>query len=134
MVEFLSHITLIVNDLVRSSSLLKKVFEAEEIYNSDVHTFSISKERFFIVGKQWVVLMEGDPLPNRTYNHIAFKVREEDFDSYHKRVINLGLDIKPSRPRVEGEGHSLYFYDYDNHLFEIHTGTLEQRLKAYKNY
>jgi fosfomycin resistance protein FosX len=24
-----------------------------------------------------------------------------------------------------------YFYDYDNHLFELHTGTLEERLARY---
>lgn len=34
---------------------------------------------------------------------------------------------------MEGEGRSLYFYDYDNHLFELHTGTLTERLKRYKN-
>ncbi|EIW18957.1 lactoylglutathione lyase-like lyase [Pelosinus fermentans DSM 17108] len=33
---------------------------------------------------------------------------------------------------MEGEGRSLYFYDYDNHLFELHTGTLTERLKRYK--
>jgi hypothetical protein len=32
---------------------------------------------------------------------------------------------------VAGEGHSLYFYDYDNHMFELHTGTLEERLTRY---
>lgn len=26
-----------------------------------------------------------------------------------------------------------YFYDLDNNLFEIHCGTLEQRLKLYQN-
>lgn len=29
------------------------------------------------------------------------------------------------------EGQSLYLYDFDNHLFELHTGTLEQRLALY---
>ncbi|EPJ43401.1 MAG: glyoxalase/bleomycin resistance protein/dioxygenase [Osedax symbiont Rs2] len=41
------------------------------------------------------------------------------------------MQIKPPRPRVEGEPESLYFYDFDNHLFELHTGTLNQRLKLY---
>lgn len=41
-------------------------------------------------------------------------------------------DLKSPRPRVEGEGQSLYFYDFDNHLFELHTGTLAQRLVRYK--
>ena len=26
----------------------------------------------------------------------------------------------------------LYFYDDDNHLFELHTGTLEERLERYR--
>nr|WP_277871356.1 hypothetical protein [Chroococcidiopsis cubana] len=41
------------------------------------------------------------------------------------------MEIRESRSRVEGEGSSLYFYDYDNHLFELHTGTLAQRLARY---
>nr|EHU9844980.1 FosX/FosE/FosI family fosfomycin resistance thiol transferase [Listeria monocytogenes] len=44
---------------------------------------------------------------------------------------SLGVEIKPERPRVQGEGSSIYFYDFDNHLFELHTGTLEERLKRY---
>jgi len=43
----------------------------------------------------------------------------------------LGVEIGPPRHRVEGEGESLYFYDFDNHLFELHTGTLEERLARY---
>lgn len=41
--------------------------------------------------------------------------------------------MKPPRKRIEGEGHSIYFYDYDNNLLELHTGTLEERLEAYSN-
>ena len=39
--------------------------------------------------------------------------------------------MREGRTRVEGEGRSLYFHDFDNHLFEFHTGTLEQRLATY---
>ena len=31
----------------------------------------------------------------------------------------------------EREGRSLYFYHFDNHLFELHTGTLDERLRSY---
>jgi hypothetical protein len=41
------------------------------------------------------------------------------------------VDIQPPRPRVPGEGASLYFYDFDNHLYELHTGTLDERLARY---
>jgi len=75
--------------------------------------------------------MECDSLSDRTYNHVAFKINDEEFDIYEAKVRALGVDLKPSRPRVEGEGRSLYFYDYDNHLFELHTGTLSERLSRY---
>jgi len=39
--------------------------------------------------------------------------------------------MKSPRPRIDGEGESLYFYDFDNHLFELHSGTLEERLASY---
>jgi fosfomycin resistance protein FosX len=75
--------------------------------------------------------MEGEPLPSRSYNHIAFKVRPESLPEYKRAIDRLGLEMREARPRVEGEGESLYFYDYDNHLFELHTGTLEERLARY---
>lgn len=57
---------------------------------------------------------------------------EEDIASYLVRINELGLESKEDRPRIPGEGRSIYFYDYDNHLFELHTGTLEERLQAYR--
>jgi catechol 2,3-dioxygenase-like lactoylglutathione lyase family enzyme len=47
------------------------------------------------------------------------------------RVRSSGLEVREGRPRVEGEGRSIYFYDDDNHLFEFHSGTLEERLERY---
>jgi catechol 2,3-dioxygenase-like lactoylglutathione lyase family enzyme len=67
----------------------------------------------------------------RSYNHVAFKIPEAQFDRYAARVKRLGVELKPGRSRTDGEGRSLYFYDYDNHLFELHTGTLGQRLARY---
>lgn len=75
--------------------------------------------------------MEGPALTARTYNHIAFRIDDAEFATYRERVTKLGLDIDNDRSRIAGEGRSLYFYDYDNHLFELHTGTLEERLRAY---
>jgi len=75
--------------------------------------------------------MEGESLIDKSYNHVAFKIAEEDYETYATKVRNLGVDVKEDRNRVEGEGRSLYFYDYDNHLFELHTGTLDQRLQRY---
>jgi fosfomycin resistance protein FosX len=76
--------------------------------------------------------MEGESLPSRTYNHVAFKVSDAQLDAARISVIRLGFDMRPPRPRVEGEGQSLYFHDFDNHLFELHTGMLEERLARYR--
>lgn len=129
----LSHITLIVRDLNRTAKLLEAVLHAQEVYSSGSDTFSISKEKFFLVGDLWLCIMEGEPLSDRSYNHIAFRIDEDDLEDCIKRIESAGAEIRLGRPRVEGEGRSVYFFDYDNHLFELHTGSLSERLSAYSN-
>ena len=129
----LSHMTFIVSDLDAMEEILTGVLGARRVYDSGADTFSRSEERFFLVGDDdvWIATMKGDPLPARSYNHVAFKIEDSDFDTFRERIVALGLDLEESRPRVAGEGCSLYFYDRDNHLFELHTGTLAERLTRY---
>ncbi|HEL9613555.1 TPA: FosX/FosE/FosI family fosfomycin resistance thiol transferase [Listeria monocytogenes] len=131
MISGLSHITLIVKDLNKTTAFLQNIFNAEEIYSSGDKTFSLSKEKFFLIAGLWICIMEGDSLQERTYNHIAFQIQSEEVDEYTERIKALGVEMKPERPRAQGEGRSIYFYDFDNHLFELHAGTLEERLKRY---
>lgn len=133
MVEGISHITFVVKDLEKMKHLIVEVLGGEEVYSSGEDTFSISKEKFFLVNGIWIAAMEGDSLTVRTYDHVAFKIRPDELPRYKSAIEQLGLEIRESRSRVEGEGHSIYFYDYDNHLFELHTGTLEDRLKRYSD-
>ncbi|EAG7478088.1 FosX/FosE/FosI family fosfomycin resistance thiol transferase, partial [Listeria monocytogenes] len=123
MISGLSHITLIVKDLNKTTTFLREIFNAEEIYSSGDQTFSLSKEKFFLIAGLWICIMEGDSLQEQTYNHIAFRIQSEEVDEYIERIKSLGVEIKPERPRVEGEGRSIYFYYFDNHLFELHAGT-----------
>jgi len=131
LISGISHMTFIVADLERASMFFTKIFDAKEVYSSGDNTFSLSREKFFLIAGIWVCIMEGQPLAERSYNHVAFKVDESDFDDFVSRIKETGAEIKPERPRVDGEGRSIYFYDFDNHLFELHTGTLEQRLERY---
>jgi fosfomycin resistance protein FosX len=131
MIESLSHITLIVRDIEKMTCILKSVFDAEEIYESRGKNFSLSDEKYFMIGETWVAVMKGEPPVERSYNHIAFKIPESEFDKYVSRIKDLGMEIRPGRNRVDGEFHSVYFYDDDNHLFELHTGTLQDRLMKY---
>ncbi len=132
MIEGLSHITLITRDLERMSAIIEGVLDGREVYSSGQDTFSLSREKFFIVGGHWIAVMEGESLASRTYNHIAFKIPASELEAYRERIARLGLEFRESRPRVEGEGRSVYFYDHDNHLFELHAGTLEERLERYR--
>jgi fosfomycin resistance protein FosX len=130
-IQGLSHLTFIVRDLDKMSAIITSVLGGKEVYSSGDNTFSTSREKFFVAGGIWIAIMEGESLPTRTYNHVAFKVSDEQLDKARLAAEKLGLDIRPPRPRVDGEGQSLYFHDYDNHLFELHTGTLVDRLARY---
>src|ERR1700751_2578804 len=128
MVKGLSHITFIVSDLDRMERLLTTVLDARKVYDSGGHTFPLSREGFFLVGDGaddpdapaaiWIATMEGAPLPSRTYNHVAFKIEETDYERCLAAIQSLGLNVREGRARGDGEGCSIYFHDYDNHLFE----------------
>lgn len=130
-IQGLSHITFIVRDLERMATFLCQGLGAREVYDSHHQNFSLSREKFFLLGGVWLAAMEGAPPARQTYQHVAFKVAESDLPVYTARLQALGVEIRPPRSRVAGEGQSLYVYDFDNHLFELHTGTLEQRLERY---
>ncbi len=130
-IDGISHITFMATDLDRTANLLCQGLGAKEVYDSAGKNFSISREKFFMLGGVWLAVMEGKPV-DRSYRHVAFKVGAADLPALEARLRQLGAEIQPSRPRVEGEGQSLYFYDFDNNLFELHTGTLEQRLERYR--
>jgi catechol 2,3-dioxygenase-like lactoylglutathione lyase family enzyme len=129
----LSHLTFMVHDLKKATLFFETVFDAKEVYSSDKEQFSIAAEKFFLIDDLWIAVMQGEALPTKTYNHVAFKIQESEYDLYLSKIAQLGLEVKAGRERVIGEGNSIYFYDFDNHLFELHTGTLSERLKRYNH-
>ena len=90
-VEGLSHITLITKDLARMSAIIEGALGGREIYSSGDDTFSLSREKFFDVGGLWIAVMEGESLPGRTYNHVAFKIPASSVGEYRDRIERLGL-------------------------------------------
>ncbi|WP_368562372.1 FosX/FosE/FosI family fosfomycin resistance hydrolase [Pseudoxanthomonas sp. UTMC 1351] len=128
----ISHITFIVRDLERMAVLLCQGLGARQVYDSGAHPHSVSPEKFFLLGGIWIAAMQGEPPSERSYQHVAFSVQESDLPDYVAKLSALGVEIRQPRGRIMGEGQSIYFYDFDNHLFELHTGTLEQRLAAYR--
>jgi len=122
MISGINHITFVVKDFERTTVFLEKIFDAKEVYSS-------SAAKYFLINDLWIALNKGDALLERTYNHVAFAIKDTDFDKYVKRIKEVGAEIMDGRVRRDGEGRSIYFYDYDNHLFELHTGSLTERLK-----
>lgn len=127
----ISHITFICHDIVKTAKLFYELFDAIELYSSDGHNFSISCEKFLLIGDLWIALMQGNPI-ERSYNHMAFHVEEDELVAFQAKIKDYGLHILEGRPRHPREGKSVYFYDYDNHLFELHTGDLKSRLTFYR--
>lgn len=133
MILGISHITFIVKDLNLAKLFFESIFDAKEVYSSEDKFFSLSKEKFFLINDIWIAVMEGCEKKEKAYNHVAFKIKEEDVKIYLEKIEKLGVHILPQRKRIEGEGASIYFYDFDNNLFELHTGNLKDRLKSYES-
>jgi catechol 2,3-dioxygenase-like lactoylglutathione lyase family enzyme len=131
-IKGISHITLIVRDLDRATQFFEDALGAQEVYSSGNATFSLSREKFLLVSHLWLALMEGESI-QRSYNHIAFEIAEEDLPVYEERLHRAGAEIRQPRSRKAEEGQSIYFYDLDGHLFELHAGTLERRLSLYRS-
>ena len=96
-IKGLSHVTLICKNLNKSAKIFTELFDAIEVYSSEQKNFSISQEKFFLIGDLWIALMEGSPT-ERAYNHIAFSVDEADFSLLESKIRALELTTLPSRP------------------------------------
>lgn len=129
----ISHITFIASDLARTAQLWVHGLGAAEVYDSKARNFSLSQEKFFVLGGVWIAVMQG-PATERSYRHVAFQSTEAEIARCEVRLRSLGVEIRAPRPRVSGEGVSLYFYDFDNNLLELHSGTLEERLASYAKH
>ena len=102
-IEGVSHITFIVRDLERMAAFLCDGLGATEVYDSKARNFSVSREKFFVLGGLWLAAMEGVPPSERSYRHLAFKVAESELPGFEQRLRRLGVEIMPPRPRVDGE-------------------------------
>ena len=96
------------------------------------------KLAYFDLAGLWIALNEeeGEAEQGRTapssYTHIAFTVAEEELEAFEARLRSLGADVLPGRPRDPRDRPSLYFKDPDGHMFELHAGSLRDRLAYYR--
>ena len=63
----LSHLTFIVRDVDRTARLFCEGLGAQEVYDSQGRNFSLSREKFVVLGGLWLAFMEGEPPAQRSY-------------------------------------------------------------------
>ena len=105
----ISHLTFVVHDLDRTAHLRVEGWGAGEVYDSGDRPHSLSREKFFVLGGVWIAAMEGEPPAERSYRHVAFQVSAGDFPDYRARLERIGVDIRPPRSWIEGEGRVAVF-------------------------
>ncbi len=125
----INHVTFSVSDLDASAAFYESVFGSAPMLRTE-------RVAYFEVGGLWLALnlQTGVPCSETTqsYTHVAFTLDVGDFERMARHLEHLGVPLRPSREREQGEGQSLYFADPDGHLLEFHTGDLKTRLYSYQ--
>lgn len=126
--QAINHLCFSVSELERSIAFYRDVFEAKLLVKG-------RKLAYFDLNGLWIALNEEDvdrSTTNRTYTHIAFTMEEEEYETTLLRLQALHVEILPGRVRDEKDKKSIYFLDPDGHMFEFHTGSLNDRLDYYR--
>jgi catechol 2,3-dioxygenase-like lactoylglutathione lyase family enzyme len=120
MLKEIGHIALVVRDPARTASLFKNLFASTIILRKDSDGHD---ETFVQLGGTWFVLVKADVQRSRTGDHIAFSVSKSELLACAEKLKQMGQEFLFARSDT-----ALYFYDYDNHIFELDTADLRKDL------
>jgi catechol 2,3-dioxygenase-like lactoylglutathione lyase family enzyme len=116
----IAHIALIVRDPDRTAGFLRELFDSPVLRRKDDDGHD---EIFVRLGVTWFALVGADLKRERTGDHVAFRVAPETIPLIAAKLKSKGCDFI-----LSGSGTSLYFFDFDNHVFELNCSDEEQEL------
>ncbi len=125
MIQGFNHLTLAVTDLERSFVFYRDLLGFQPLVKWD-------RGAYFLIGKNnfWFCLnVDERRQPNDCYTHYALTITETDFDLMKSKLLEAGAF---SFQKNSSPGESYYFLDPDGHKWELHVGTLQERLVAKK--
>ncbi len=109
----LSHIALVVADPRRTATFFQKLFDAPVVSRTDEDGHD---ETLIRLGRIWFQLVPAEIQPQRTGDHIAFHVSQQGLQATLSKLQDLQMEFILARGET-----ALYFFDYDNHVFELDT-------------
>ena len=122
MLESLSHIALVVKDPARTAALFNSLFGVRAIERDDEEGH---RQTLLRLGGVWIALVGAPVERARTGDHIAFRATPEVLEATVVRLEALGREYIRAR-----SNRALYFFDYDDHVFELDTEDLDRQLGA----
>jgi|SRR5581483_2373297 len=120
MLESISHIALVVKDPARTAGLFHDLFSARAVERKDDEGHL---ETFIRLGGTWVVLVAAPVQRARTGDHIAFQATPEILEATVTKLQAMGREFIRAR-----SNRALYFFDYDDHVFELDTEDIDREL------
>jgi catechol 2,3-dioxygenase-like lactoylglutathione lyase family enzyme len=120
MLDSISHIALVVNDAVRTAALFHELFGARVVERKDAEAHL---ETFVKLGGTWIVLVAAPVKRARTGDHIAFPT------SQILEALSQGASDGQEFIGARSD-RALYFFDYDDHVFELDTEDIDRSLET----
>lgn len=122
MLESISHIALVVKDPVKTAALFHDLFGTRAVEREDDEGHL---ETFVRLAGTWIVLVGAPVERARTGDHIAFHVTPEILEATVAKLQKMGREFIRAR-----SNRALYFFDYDDHVFELDTEDIDKELRG----